>query len=76
MFSGTLLRLWRDENAQDLAEYALLLALVAVVVVPMLVAFGGSIADLFHHNDECLRPAMSGITPADGGEAYGRCKKG
>lgn len=69
-------RFWRDEDGQDLAEYALLMALLAAVIVPTLLRFGDSIADLFDHSEECLRPALGGGTPADGTESFGRCKKG
>lgn len=67
---------WRDEGAQDLAEYALLLALLAAVVLPMLIAFGDSIAELIGHSEDCLRPALGGGTPADGSDSFGQCKKG
>lgn len=67
---------WRDEGAQDLAEYALLLALLAAVVLPMLIAFGDSIAELIDHSEDCLRPALGGGTPADGSDSFGQCKKG
>jgi len=69
-------RIWRDESGQDLAEYALLLALLAVVIVSILVMFGDAVADLFDHSEECLRPALGGGTPADGAESFGQCKKG
>ncbi len=67
---------WRDESAQDLAEYALLLALLAVVILPVLLTFGDSIAELFDHSEDCLRPAFGGGTPADGSDSFGQCKKG
>ena len=76
MGQDVLCRLWRDDGGQDLAEYALLLALLAVVIVPTLTLFSGTIADLFHHSDECLKPSLTGVTPADGAVSYGQCKKG
>lgn len=40
--------LWREESGQDLAEYALLMALTALVVVASLIMVGGSIRDVFN----------------------------
>lgn len=76
MGTSRLWHFWRDEGAQDLAEYALLLAILAIVMLPVLLAFGDSIADLFDHSEECLRPALGGGTPSDGGSSFGQCKKG
>lgn len=76
MGTGLVVRLWRDESGQDIAEYALLLALLAVVILPILVAFGDTIADSFDASEDCLRPAFGGETPADGGESFGQCKHG
>ncbi|MEN8375991.1 MAG: hypothetical protein ABFS34_11125 [Gemmatimonadota bacterium] len=73
---GWLERLWRDESAQDLAEYALLLALLAVLIVTAVGRFGQGIADLIDSSEDCLRPAMGGGTPANGSEPFGQCKKG
>ncbi|MFO7588391.1 MAG: Flp family type IVb pilin [Gemmatimonadota bacterium] len=36
-------RLWREESGQDLAEYALLLALIAIVVFVAVETLGGAI---------------------------------
>ena len=38
---------WTDESGQTLAEYALLLALVAIVVIAVLALLGPSIRDVF-----------------------------
>ena len=40
--------LWLDESGQDLAEYALLLALIAIVVIVALRLLGPTIANLFN----------------------------
>lgn len=40
--------LWTDESAQDMAEYGLLLALIAVVVVVAVVAFRDAIVLAFN----------------------------
>lgn len=39
--------LWSDESGQDLAEYALLLALIAVLLVTAIGVFRGAIGDRF-----------------------------
>ena len=39
--------LWRDDSGQDLAEYALLLALIAIVAISSLIVIGGGISDIF-----------------------------
>lgn len=39
--------LWTDESGQDLAEYALLLALIAIVVIVAVRLLGPTIRDVF-----------------------------
>ncbi|ACX52168.1 Flp/Fap pilin component [Ammonifex degensii KC4] len=39
--------LWRDEEGQGMAEYGLILALIAIVVIIALTALGTSIRDKF-----------------------------
>jgi pilus assembly protein Flp/PilA len=39
--------IWTDESGQDLAEYALLLALIAIVVIVAVTALGPIIAQVF-----------------------------
>jgi pilus assembly protein Flp/PilA len=38
---------WTDESGQTLAEYALLLGLIAIVVILVLVLLGGQIRNVF-----------------------------
>jgi pilus assembly protein Flp/PilA len=38
---------WSDESGQDMAEYALLLVLIAVVVTVAVIAFRGAITNAF-----------------------------
>ena len=40
--------LWQDEYGQDLVEYALLLALIAIVVIGAVVVLGPIIATVFN----------------------------
>jgi pilus assembly protein Flp/PilA len=39
---------WKDESGQDMAEYALLLVLIAVVVTVAVIAFRGAIINAFN----------------------------
>jgi pilus assembly protein Flp/PilA len=39
----------RDEEGQDLLEYALLVALIALVAVVAVTAAGGSVRDIFNN---------------------------
>ena len=39
---------WSDESGQDMAEYALLLVLIAVVVTVAVIAFRGAIVNAFN----------------------------
>ena len=40
-------KLYRDEEGQGLAEYAVIIALVAIVLIESLVALSGKIEDVF-----------------------------
>ncbi|HET6639172.1 MAG TPA: Flp family type IVb pilin [Gemmatimonadota bacterium] len=48
-----LLNLWNalrsDESGQDLAEYALLIALIAIVVIAAVTLLGGNISTVFNN---------------------------
>jgi pilus assembly protein Flp/PilA len=49
--------LWNDESGQGLVEYALILALVAIVVIGALTLVGGSVKTKFEKvNTELNRP--------------------
>lgn len=41
--------LWQDESGQDMAEYGLLLALIAVVVAGAIIAFREEIVNAFNN---------------------------
>ena len=45
--NGLLGTLWRDDSGQDLAEYALLFALIAIVAISSLYIIGGGLNDVF-----------------------------
>ena len=40
--------LWTDESGQDLAEYALLIALIALAVIVAVTLLGGTISTVFN----------------------------
>ncbi len=40
---------WRSEDGQDLAEYAILIGLIALVVVGAVTLFGQGVVALFQH---------------------------
>ena len=42
-----LTKLYRDEEGQDLAEYGLLVALIAIAVIGGVTAFGGDLTTFF-----------------------------
>jgi pilus assembly protein Flp/PilA len=43
----TLLRLWRDEEGQDLTEYALLLVLIALAAIASMNSLANAITTVF-----------------------------
>ena len=47
-------RLPRAEKGQGLAEYALILALIAVLAIAALLVLSGSINDILSHVGDCL----------------------
>ena len=54
-----LIRLWRDEQGQDLTEYALLLVLLALAAVATMGTLAGVIRDVFSN----AAANLSGIAP-------------
>jgi pilus assembly protein Flp/PilA len=44
---NSLRKLWRDDDGQDLAEYGLLLLLIAVAIVTAITAFRTQISTVF-----------------------------
>jgi pilus assembly protein Flp/PilA len=49
-------RLWRNEEGQDLAEYALLIALIALVVIGAVTLLGTRIQTVFNNIANALNP--------------------
>jgi pilus assembly protein Flp/PilA len=46
---GILKRLWKDEEGQDLTEYALLVVLIALAAVTAMNKLAGAIAEIFNN---------------------------
>jgi pilus assembly protein Flp/PilA len=49
-------RLWKNEEGQDLAEYALLIALIALVVIAAVTLLGTQIQTVFNNIANALNP--------------------
>ena len=49
-------RLWSNEEGQDLAEYALLIALIALVVIGAVTLLGTNIQTVFNNIANALVP--------------------
>ena len=52
-----LMRLWREEEGQDLTEYALLLVLIALAAVAVMGSLGKAINDVFSNGSSTLTSA-------------------
>jgi Flp pilus assembly pilin Flp len=44
---GTLLQIWQDDQGQDIAEYAVMLAVILVIVVGTVKLIGGKSNNIF-----------------------------
>lgn len=53
-------RFWTDEEGASLAEYAVLIALIVVVAIAAITAFGNNISALFN----AIAAKISGVTPS------------
>ena len=54
-----LCRLWKEEGGQDLIEYALLIALIALVAAAIFPTVGASINAVFTKANGCLQPGAT-----------------
>ncbi len=52
--------IWQDEVGQDLAEYAMLVVLIAVAVAAAVVIFGGELSAAFTGVSDTLFPLGGG----------------
>ena len=55
-----LMRLWKDEDGQDLTEYALLLVLVALAAVTIMGTLAGAIKNAFNNAATQLSTSTGG----------------
>ncbi len=51
--------LWQDDGAQDLVEYSLLLAFIALAAIALLSAAGSSVKTIWTHINSSLTSAAS-----------------
>ena len=58
---NTLFRLKDREEGQTMAEYALILGLIAVFVILMIFFLGGEIKDLFRRTGSSVQAAPNGL---------------
>ena len=58
----TLRRFWTDERAQDLVEYSLLIAFIALALVQLIVAGGKSMNGIWASANSNLTTANTAIT--------------
>lgn len=57
---GLFSRLWSDEGGQGLVEYALIIALVALLVVAAILTLSGKLNTIFGTVSNCLNSANTG----------------
>ena len=55
-------RLWKEEEGQDLLEYALLLVLIVLVAAAAVNPLGGTIAQIFTNANSCAKTPTTGCT--------------
>lgn len=59
MITSALQTIWREEEGQDLVEYSLLLALIALAAIALLTAAGGSVKTIWTSINSSLTSASS-----------------
>ena len=50
---------FKDESGQGMVEYALIIALIAIVVIAVLAALGGSITKVFQGSSDALEEVVT-----------------
>ena len=59
MNTSALKTFWQEEDGQDLVEYALLIAFIAIAAVAVLTGFRGSVTTLFNNISDALANAVT-----------------
>lgn len=57
-----LIRLWQEEEGQDLLEYALLLVLIVLVAAAAVNPLGTTIGNIFSNANKCLSTPSTGCS--------------
>ena len=57
-----LMRLWKEEEGQDLLEYALLIVLIVLVAAAAINPLGTAIAKVFNNANGCLSSGGTSCT--------------
>ena len=57
-----LIRLWEEEEGQDLLEYALLLVLIVLVAAAAVNPLGTTIGTIFSNANKCLSTPSTGCS--------------
>ena len=58
MNTSTLMAFWREEDGQDLVEYALLMAFIALAAVAVLTSVSGQVSTLWNSISKALSDAV------------------
>jgi len=59
MITSALMACWREEEGQDLVEYALLLAFIALAAVTILTSIQGNVSKLWDNISNALADAVN-----------------
>jgi Flp pilus assembly pilin Flp len=62
--AGLMRNLWREEQGQDLIEYTLLMAFVALASAALFIGAGGSIKGIWSTSNSQLSAANSAANPS------------
>ncbi len=57
---------WKDDQGQDLIEYTLLLAFVALASAALFIGAGGHVSSIWTKANNALSSADAGATPSGG----------
>jgi len=52
---NAIMRLWKEDEAQDLLEYSLLIALIVLIAAAAIDPLGQTMAKIFNNTNNCLK---------------------